>query len=229
MTRLDTLRICRDLQSIAMKTASLPLSDRLLSAFSNGLNTVFGQPQAGRTSPAQSPCLLGTAAERRESAALMRVNHVGEVCAQALYQAQALWCKDETLRAHFLHAAGEEVDHLAWTQARLKELNDRPSLLNPLWYAGAFTLGSVAALTGDARSLGFLVETERQVEAHLASHLDLLPSDDQRSREIVIQMKTDEAEHAHQAQELGAAELPQAVPQMMRWAAKVMTTVAHRI
>ena len=167
--------------------------------------------------------------ERREAGALMRVNHVGEVCAQALYSAQALATSDPQLRRQFQQAADEETDHLAWTAERLDELGARPSLLNPLWYAGAFAIGLVAARTGDARSLGFLVETERQVERHLEGHLDRLPVGDQESRAIVAQMKTDEATHAMAAEHAGGTRLAAPFRWAMRAAAKVMTTTAHYI
>jgi ubiquinone biosynthesis monooxygenase Coq7 len=157
----------------------------------------------------------------------MRVNHVGEICAQALYTSQAMATRDPALRQHFERAAREETDHLAWTQARLEQLDARPSLLNPLWYAGAFTLGLVAGRLGDPVSLGFVVETERQVESHLESHLDRLPQGDHASRAIVAQMKTDEAAHAAQAQAEGARELPALAKAVMRAAAKVMTTTAY--
>jgi ubiquinone biosynthesis monooxygenase Coq7 len=159
----------------------------------------------------------------------MRVNHVGEVCAQALYQAQALTARSPQLRAQMLAAAREETDHLAWTQERLRQLNDRPSLLNPLWYAGSFAIGLVAGRLGDAASLGFVVETERQVEAHLAGHLERLPAGDVASRTIVEQMKQDEARHADDALAAGAAPVPAPVKALMRAAARVMTTVAHRV
>lgn len=170
-----------------------------------------------------------TSAERALSGALMRVNHVGEVCAQALYNAQALGTHDATLKKKLKAASEEETDHLAWTEQRLNELGSRPSLLNPLWYSGAFALGLLAARQSDAVSLGFVVETERQVEQHLAGHMDRLPLNDNASRSIVQQMKADEAAHAAMAQAAGAVELPSAVKGMMRLAAKVMTTVAHRI
>jgi ubiquinone biosynthesis monooxygenase Coq7 len=157
----------------------------------------------------------------------MRVNHVGEVCAQALYTAQAMSTRNEALRAQLEQASREETDHLAWTQARLDELGARPSLLNPLWYAGAFGIGLVAGRLGDRVSLGFVVETERQVETHLQGHLERLPAADHASRAIVAQMKDDEAAHAVQAQNAGAAELPAPVKAAMRAAAKVMTTTAH--
>ena len=208
---------------------SLDFKDRLLCATGHGLQTVFARPPAGRPSPARSQPAPLTDTQRALAGALMRVNHVGEVCAQALYQSQALFSRDEALRQQLESAAAEEIDHLAWTRSRLDELQDRPSLLNPLWYGGAFALGSLAGLLGDRVSLGFLVETERQVEQHLASHLDRLPAEDLRSREIVDQMKQDEAAHAQHAQAAGAAELPPPVPALMRLAARVMTTVAHRL
>jgi len=159
----------------------------------------------------------------------MRVNHVGEVCAQALYQAQAVTARSASLREQMAVAAQEEIDHLAWTEARLEELGDRPSLLNPLWYAGAAALGLAAGRAGDAWSLGFVVETERQVEEHLAGHLARLPEGDTVSRAIVAQMKDDEAQHGRAAQQAGAAPLPLPLRLAMRLAAKLMTTVAHRI
>ena len=159
----------------------------------------------------------------------MRVNHVGEVCAQALYSAQALATQDPELRKRYEAAAHEETDHLAWTRARLDQLDARPSLLNPLWYAGAFGLGLLAGRLGDPVSLGFVVETERQVEQHLDGHLERLPRCDAASRAIVTQMKDDEARHALQAQAAGAAELPWPVRQLMRAAAKVMTSTAHYV
>lgn len=167
--------------------------------------------------------------EKRASAALMRVNHVGEVCAQALYTSQALATRNPSLRAHFTKACIEETDHLAWTANRLAELDSRPSLLNPLWYAGAFGLGLLAGRLGDAVSLGFVVETEHQVGAHLQSHLERLPQADHTSRAIVAQMQTDELRHAQDARDAGALELPPPVKDLMRAAAKVMTTVAHHV
>jgi len=167
--------------------------------------------------------------QRRLSGALMRVNHVGEVCAQALYTAQALATRDDRLRRQFEHAAREETDHLAWTQQRLHELGARTSLLNPLWYAGAFGIGLVAGRLGDAVSLGFVVETERQVEQHLEQHLSRLPDADGASRAIVQQMRDDEARHGAQAQAAGAAALPAPVRWAMQAAARVMTSTAHRL
>ncbi len=204
--------------------------DRLLGVADSALRTLFSRPQAARPCPivpAEETRL--TPAEQRQAAALMRVNHVGEVCAQALYTAQALAARGPGLRAHFRQAAREETDHLAWTRERLQEIGGRPSWLNPLWYAGAFGLGLVAARFGDRVSLGFVVETERQVETHLDTHLDRLPAGDHASRAIVIQMKADEAAHAAQALQAGAAELPAPAKLLMRAAAKVMTTTAHYI
>lgn len=204
--------------------------DRLLATADSTLRTLFSRHRAVRPCPivAGDETTL-TPGERRHSGALMRVNHVGEVCAQALYTAQALATRDPQLRRHFESAAREETDHLAWTRARLEELGDRPSLLNPLWYAGAFGLGLLAGRLGDRISLGFVVETERQVESHLESHLDRLPAGDHASRAIVIQMKQDEAAHAAQALAAGGAELPAPAKALMRAAAKVMTTTAHYV
>lgn len=170
-----------------------------------------------------------SADQRRLSGALMRVNHVGEVCAQALYAAQALTARTPALRAKMEAAGREETDHLAWTERRLVELGDRPSLLNPLWYAGAFVIGLAAGRAGDRISLGFVVETERQVEAHLADHLDRLPAADAASLAVVAQMKADEARHADEALQAGAAQVPAPVRWLMRSAARLMTATAHRI
>jgi ubiquinone biosynthesis monooxygenase Coq7 len=202
--------------------------DRLLGAADSALRTLFAQHRPARacpTVPGDETAL--TLPEKRESAGLMRVNHVGEVCAQALYTAQAVATADPALRQHFERAAREETDHLAWTRARLDDLGARPSLLNPLWYAGAFAIGLAAGRLGDPVSLGFVVETERQVEAHLASHLERLPAGDHASRAIVAQMQQDEAAHAAQAQAAGAAELPAPARALMRAAARVMTTTAY--
>ena len=207
--------------------------DALLSTLDRGLRTVFASHHASRANPATAlaqPQPVLTDAQRREAAALMRVNHVGEVCAQALYTAQALATRDDDLRRHLLAASAEETDHLAWTEERLRELGDRKSLLNPLWYAGAFAIGFVAGkVGGDQLSLGFVVETERQVEAHLQSHMDRLPEGDHASRAIVAQMKADEKRHADEALAAGGVALPAPFQSLMRLAAKVMTTVAHRI
>ncbi len=208
--------------------------DALLTAFDTALRTLFAKPHAAHpcpTLPDRASEL--TPQEKRHAAGLMRVNHVGEVCAQALYTAQALATPNAKLREHFTQACIEETDHLAWTAQRLEELGERPSLLNPLWYAGAFGLGLIAGRLGDAVSLGFVVETEKQVGAHLQSHMDEsgggLPLGDHASRAIVVQMHDDEIRHAKDAQAQGAMDLPQPVKELMRAAAKVMTTVAQRI
>lgn len=205
-------------------------TDALLTAADTALRTLFAPPRAATPTPqASRPGTALSDEEKRLSAALMRVNHVGEVCAQALYTAQALTTPDPELRAHFRHACAEETDHLAWTKQRLDELGARPSLLNPLWYAGAFGIGLMAGRLGNAVSLGFVVETERQVEAHLLGHLDRLPAGDTASRAIVAQMAADEVQHAVDAQKAGAAELPGPVKELMRAAAKIMTTTAHYV
>lgn len=205
--------------------------DRLLASLDQGLRTVFAHQAAARPAPKpeQEPRAPLDAAERRYAASLMRVNHVGEVCAQALYQSQALFSRNPALQDQLRQAAQEETDHLAWTRERLEQLGSRPSYLGPLWWAGAFAFGSLAGLAGDRRSLGFVVETERQVEAHLAGHLEKLPANDTVSRAIVAQMKADEARHADEALAAGAQELPAPIKGLMRLAAKVMTVTAHRI
>ena len=204
--------------------------DTFINAADSALRTLFAKPHASRT----CPTVPGQATElstpdKALAGALMRVNHVGEVCAQALYAAQALSTRNPALRRHFIEASREEGDHLAWTRERLDELGAQPSLLNPLWYAGAFGLGLLAGRLGDRVSLGFVAETERQVEAHLAGHLERLPEGDHASRAIVAQMKDDEARHAQEAKNAGALELPEPVKALMRASAKVMTTTAHYI
>ena len=220
-------------------------ADALIFAADSALRTLFATPRASRPTPKPSNLLQQqangkmlapaeplplTEAQMALSAALMRVNHVGEVCAQALYTGQALACQDPALRAKLDAACREETDHLAWTLERLEQLNSRPSLLNPLWYAGAFALAYATAKVGGERvSLGFVVETERQVEAHLQDHMQRLPLADLASRAVVDQMKQDEAQHAADAQKAGAVPLPAPVTEAMKLAAKLMTTVAHRI
>ena len=205
-------------------------TDHVISALDTALRTLFATPHASQPCPPpQSAPGALSEAEKNLSASLMRVNHVGEVCAQALYTAQALATPNPALRAHYLQACHEETDHLAWTAQRLQELGARPSLLNPLWYGGAFALGLLAGKLGDQVSLGFVVETENRVGAHLDSHLAQLPAADQASRAIVSQMRDDEIAHARQAQAAGAVQLPAVVGALMGAAAKVMTTVAHRI
>ena len=210
----------------------LSLVDRWICGVEVALRTLSGGSRAERQAPAPdsaddaAPAELD-AAGRRLSGALMRVNHVGEVCAQALYQAQAAATGNPELKAQMAQAAREEVDHLAWTEERLAQLGDRPSLLNPLWYGGAFLIGLVAGRLGDRVSLGFVVETERQVEHHLQSHLERLPANDHASRAIVEQMRIDEGHHAAAASAAGGVELPAPVRGAMRLAARVMTGTAH--
>jgi len=205
--------------------------DIFINAADAALRTLFAPVRSTRicpTLPDQVTVLTGN--EKRLAGALMRVNHVGEVCAQALYSAQKLATQDVTLKAHFEAAATEETDHLAWTAQRLRDLGARPSLLNPLWYAGAFTIGLIAGkLGGDKISLGFVEETETQVAAHLERHLAKLPEADYASRAIVVQMRDDEARHAKEAHDAGATALPAPLKSLMRLASKVMTTVAYRI
>ena len=209
----------------------MPVSaDRLIGSFDRVLRALLTPPVAIREMPRPSlPQPVLDAADRRHAAGLMRVNHVGEVCAQALYAGQAAATRDASLRAELLEAGREEGDHLAWTADRLRQLDSRPSLLNPAWYAGAFAMGWLAGKAGDAVSLGFVVETEKQVEEHLARHLDRLPADDHASRAIVDAMRLDEIRHGQKARDAGAAELPSLVGTVMRGAAKVMTTTAYWI
>jgi 3-demethoxyubiquinol 3-hydroxylase len=204
--------------------------DRLIGEFDRALRAMAGVARAARPSPAEStPETELDAGSRVHAAALMRVNHVGEVCAQALYQGQALTARDPEARRAFERAAREEEDHLAWSADRIRELGGRPSLLNPLWYAGSFGIGFAAGALGDRWNLAFLAETERQVEEHLSGHLDALPEEDRRTRAVVEAMRADEAKHRATAIEMGAAELPDPVRRAMRLASKVMTTVAYRI
>jgi 3-demethoxyubiquinol 3-hydroxylase len=213
-----------------MSTRALTPLDRLLVDAQNALDTIFGAPPALRANPGANEAeVVLDEAERRHAAGLMRVNHVGEVCAQALYVGQAAVARDETTRAHLLAAAQEETDHLAWCAQRLDELDSRPSLLNPLWYAGSYAIGALAGLRGDGWNLGFVVETERQVEAHLDEHLQTLPAADARSRAILEVMKADEARHADNARGQGARELPPPIPTLMVMASNLMKAVAYRI
>lgn len=216
--------------------AKAPGLDSLISAADRALRALLAPPAAGRAVPGVAP--VPRAAEkadaalspddRRESAALMRVNHAGEMAAQALYHAQALFARDPEVREFMLHAAREETDHLAWCESRLKELGARPSVLNPLWYAGSFGIGALAALLGDKASLGFVAETERQVEGHLKGHLDRLPPEDLRSRAIVEAMRHDEVGHGRKAESAGGAMLPGPVRELMRRTAQVMTHTSYR-
>ncbi len=204
--------------------------DQLILGFDRALRVVSGQARASRANPAlDADNDQLSDQEKRHSAGLMRVNHVGEVCAQALYDAQGMFSASEEVKRQFAHSGIEEEDHLAWTHQRLQELGSRPSLLNPLWYAGAFACGVVAARCGDQASLGFVVETERQVEAHLESHLEQLPANDARSRAIVDKMRADEIAHGAAASALGAASLPPPVQAVMQAMAKVMTATAYYV
>ena len=204
--------------------------DRLLDSAQNALSTVLGAPRAERPNPGLGePDVVLDEAERRHAAGLMRINHVGEVCAQALYIGQAAVARDPATRAHLLEAAQEETDHLAWCADRLRELESQPSLFNPVWYAGSFAIGALAGLRGDGWTLGFVVETEHQVEAHLEEHLQTLPQADQRSRAILQVMKADEARHADHAEQAGARVLPQPIPTLMAGASKLMKSVAYRL
>ena len=213
-----------------MNVRTLNPLDRLLVGCERALEAIAGSPQAHRHSPATG---LAEAeldeTERRHAAGLMRINHTGEVCAQALYFGQAALARDADNRQHLLHAAAEETDHLAWCAQRLQQLDSRPSLLNPLWYAGSYAIGAAAALAGDPVSLGFVVETERQVEAHLAEHLEKLPAQDERSRAVLTQMQADEIRHAQAAQQRGGIELPFPLPQLMHVSSMVMKAVAYRV
>jgi 3-demethoxyubiquinol 3-hydroxylase len=204
--------------------------DRLIGEFDRALRAVAGVHRAGRASPAEGiPESNMEGADQSHAAALMRVNHVGEVCAQALYQGQALTARTAHNRSALERAAREEEDHLAWSAQRIRELGGRPSLLNPLWYAGSLAIGAAAGALGDRWSLAFLAETERQVEEHLAGHLRALPEEDARTRAVVKAMKADEASHRAAALELGAADLPGPAKAAMRLASRLMTTVAYRL
>jgi len=204
--------------------------DALLADAQNAVQTVVGHPPAERANPGDAEAdLVLDEPERRHAAGLMRINHVGEVCAQALYLGQAAVARDPATREHLLHAAQEETDHLAWCADRLQELDSRPSLFNPLWYAGSYAIGALAGLRGDGWNLGFVVETERQVEAHLDEHLQKLPLADARSRAILRTMKADEARHADAADAAGARKLPFPIPEVMTAASWLMKTVAYRI
>ncbi|MGY3039908.1 ubiquinone biosynthesis monooxygenase Coq7 [Rhodanobacter sp. TND4EL1] len=213
-----------------MSIRTLSRLDRVLAGCERALEAIGGTPSAQRPSPSASMAegeLDDTG--RRHAAGLMRINHTGEVCAQALYLGQAALARDADNRRHLLHAAAEETDHLAWCAERLQQLDSRPSLLNPLWYVGSYVIGAAAALAGDPLSLGFVVETERQVEAHLADHLEQLPAQDERSRAVLTQMQADEIRHAQAAQQRGGIDLPFPLPQLMHASSLVMKTVAYRV
>ena len=213
-----------------MTARTLTALDRFLAGVNDALEAVAGRPDAQRPSPGLGePDAELTDTDRRLAAGLMRINHTGEVCAQALYKGQALLARDEETRAHLLEAAGEETDHLAWCADRLRELDSRPSLLNPAWYLGSLAIGAAAAAASDRFSLGFVVETERQVEAHLAEHIERLPAADARSRAVLKQMQEDEIRHADNALARGGVELPAPIPSLMALTSKVMKAVAYRI
>jgi 3-demethoxyubiquinol 3-hydroxylase len=217
-------------QEESMNVRTLSPLDRLLAGCERALEAIAGSPQAHRPSPAADIAETDMDdAERRHAAGLMRINHTGEVCAQALYFGQAALARSADNHRHLLHAAAEETDHLAWCAGRLQQLDSRPSLLNPLWYLGSYAIGAAAALAGDPVSLGFVVETERQVEAHLAEHLEKLPAQDERSRAVLAQMQTDEIRHAQAAQQRGGIELPFPLPKLMHFSSSVMKLVAYRV
>jgi ubiquinone biosynthesis monooxygenase Coq7 len=204
--------------------------DRLIGEFDRALRAVAGVSDSPRSSPAERvPEADMDEAARAHAAALMRVNHVGEVCAQALYQGQALAARRPEARGALERAAREEEDHLAWSSQRIRELGGHPSLLNPLWYVGSLAIGAAAGALGDKWNLGFVAETERQVEEHLTGHLRALPAEDARTRTLVQAIRADEARHRATAIQMGAADLPRPVKLAMRLASKVMTTVAYRI
>jgi ubiquinone biosynthesis monooxygenase Coq7 len=206
----------------------MSILDSLILQVDQALRTVFVKAPTERPMPGESlPEAELTEAERSHVAALMRINHVGEVCAQALYAGQAFTARESAVRSALEHAAWQETEHLNWTERRIEELGGRKSLLNPLWYAGAWTIGAIAGRLGDPVSLGFVAETERQVEAHLDGHMSQLPPMDQRSQAVIDQMKADEIAHAQTALSLGAAELPPLAKGAMKVAAKVMTTTAY--
>ena len=214
------------------KTSHFSFVDQIISTVDHGLRSTFSKPNAKRISPAAALAddpIASNEELRQASAALMRVNHVGEVCAQALYQGQALTSSSDTVRSKMQQAAEEEIDHLNWCYQRIEDLDGRTSLFNPLWYIGSFTLGLGAGIAGDKWSLGFLAETEKQVVEHLHTHLKILPEEDTVSRAVVSQMAEDEAKHAEMAIESGAAELPQSIKDLMKLAAKVMTSISEKI
>ncbi len=204
--------------------------DRLIIEFDKGLRTLFSQAHSARPHPdADTPDVPLEEAERKHAAGLMRINHSGEICAQALYQGQALTARDPAVQKELQHAAQEETEHLAWTSKRVHELGGHLSVLNPLWYSGSLALGAFAGLLGDKWNLGFLSETERQVGGHLQGHLEKLPAQDAKSRAIVQQMYTDETGHSEMARQMGGAELPEPIKFAMKMSSKVLTHTAYRI
>ena len=209
----------------------MTLVDRFILEFDTALRSVVGGANAGRPIPGSEVGGSTTlnADERKHAAGLMRVNHVGEVCAQALYQSQKLVARNSQIQEMLDHSGQEEMDHLAWCETRLKELGSHTSYLNPFWYAGSFAIGLAAGLAGDQWSLGFVAETEKQVENHLESHLQKLPEDDHRSRAIVDQMRLDEIAHGQAALHAGGVNLPEPIQKMMQTMSKLMTTTAYKI
>ena len=208
----------------------MSLIDRFIIEFDTALRSVVGGANANRPTPGSSSSNQSLdSAQRQHAAGLMRVNHVGEICAQALYQSQKLLARNSEIQAMLNHSAQEEMDHLAWCEVRLQELGSHTSYLNPLWYAGSFAIGLIAGLAGDKWSLGFVAETEKQVEAHLENHLEKLPVDDQRSRAIVDQMRIDEIEHGQAALHAGGVTLPEPIQKIMQTVSKVMTSTAYKI
>ncbi len=204
--------------------------ERLIIEFDKGLRTLFSQAHSARPHPdANLPDAPLDQAERKHAAGLMRINHSGEICAQALYQGQALTARGPAVQAKLQQAARQETEHLAWTSKRVHELGSHLSVLNPLWYTGSLALGAFAGLLGDKWNLGFLAETEHQVGEHLQSHLEKLPPQDAKSRAVVQQMYADETQHAEMAKQMGGAELPQPVRRAMQAASRVLTQTAYRI
>ena len=205
--------------------------DRFIIEIDNALRAATGLVKpASRENPAKDEAdIVMDEEQRRHAAGLMRVNHTGEVCAQALYAGQAITARNAEIQAEMQKAADEEIDHLGWCRERLDELGSRPSLLDPFWYAGSFAIGAAAGLAGDRWSLGFLKETENQVEAHLEGHIEKLPPEDARSRAILDQMKIDEAKHAQMAEDSGAADLPRPVKELMKATAGIMKAIAYRV
>lgn len=206
------------------------LIDQVINTFDGAMRTIFAEAKPRRARPdASIKEEVITDKQKQEVVALMRINHVGEVCAQALYSGQALTSRNPQIVSALQHAASEETDHLAWCESRIKELGGRKSFLNPVWYMGSFTLGAVAGAIGDKWNLGFLAETEKQVSAHLSSHLKTLPIEDLKTRSIIEQMQADEMSHAQEAVNLGAAELPVTIKKLMKISSKIMTSTAYYV
>jgi ubiquinone biosynthesis monooxygenase Coq7 len=216
--------------SVTPKTRQFSLADRLIQEFDRALRTVSAANVSARPNPAgQAAETVDNPASRKMVAALMRVNHAGEIAAQALYHGQALTARTPAVRQQMLDAARDETDHLAWCEERVRELDDRTSLLAPFWYAGSFAIGALAGLAGDRNSLGFVAETEKQVMEHIDSHLGQIPEQDERSRRILAQMKDDEGRHGAEARTAGGWDLPRPVRELMRRTGRFMTRTAYRI